>query len=165
MGAGKRTGPSSSEQWLHLAVRYLARWDRTVAQVEQFLRGKGASPAQAKQTVGRLSDLRYLNDPAYAERWIENRLARRPMGREQLKAELQARGIADSVADGAIQDALRGADEVALARRVLKSRQRRGQRLTAPQALRLLRQRGFAEETIERIMMGTLLIGPEESEV
>ncbi|MBI3356706.1 MAG: RecX family transcriptional regulator [Nitrospirae bacterium] len=154
MRAGKRTGPSSSEPWLHLAVRYLSRWDRTATQVEQFLRGKGASPAQAQQTIGRLSALRYLDDHAYAERWVENRLARRPMGRERLKAELQARGIADSVADGAIRAALRGVDEVTLARRALKARQRRGQRLTPIQALRLLRQRGFEEETIDR-MMGT----------
>ncbi len=137
---------------MHLAVRYLARRDRTVAQVEQFLRNKGASPAQAKQTIGRLSDLRYLNDRAYAGRWVESRLSRQPMGRERLKAELQAKGIAEAVADGAIRDALRGVDEEALARRALKARQRRGQRLTAIQSLRLLRQWGFEEETIDRMI-------------
>ncbi len=136
---------------MNLAVRYLARWDRTVAQVEQFLRDKGASPAQAKQTIVRLSDLRYLNDRAYAERWVESRLARQPMGRERLKAELQAKGIADAVADGAIGEALRGVDEEVLARRALKARQRRGIRLTLAQALRLLRQWGFEEETIDRM--------------
>jgi regulatory protein len=133
-------------------VRYLARWDRTVAQVEQFLRDKGASPAQAKQTIGRLSDLRYLNDRAYAERWIESRLARQPMGRERLKAELQARGIGEAVADQAIRESLREVDEETLARRALKVRERRGQRLTPIQTLRLLRQWGFEEETIDRMM-------------
>jgi regulatory protein len=137
---------------MHLAVRYLARWDRTVAQVEQFLRDKGASPVLAKQTIGQLSDLLYLNDHAYAERWVENRLARRPMGRERLKAELQAKGIADSVADGALREALRGVDGEALARRALETRQRRGQQLTPIQALRLLRQWGFEEETIDHMM-------------
>ena len=137
---------------MHLAVRYLARWDRTVAQVEQFLRDKGASPAQAKQTIGRLSDLRYLNDRAYAERWVESRLARQPVGRERLKADLQAKGIAEAVADGAIGAALRGVDDEALARRALKARQRRGLRLTPVQALRFLRQWGFDEETIDRMI-------------
>ena len=144
------TSPLSPEKWMNLAVRYLARRDRTVAQVEQFLRDKGASPAHAKQTIGRLFDLRYLNDRAYAERWVENRLARRPMGRERLKAELQAQGIADTVADGAIRKALRGVDEEVLARRALKARRRRGRRLTPEQVLRLLRQWGFEEETIDR---------------
>lgn len=156
MAASGRTGPSSPEPWLHLAVRYLARRDRTIAQVEQFLRSKGASPAQARQTVGRLSDLRYLNDRAYAGRWVESRLARQPVGRERLKAELQGKGIAETVADGAIRDALRGVDDEALARRAVKARQRRGRRLTPAQMQRLLRQWGFEEETIDR-MMGALM--------
>src|SRR3972149_10872916 len=92
----RRPGSSLVDNWLPLAVRYLARWDRTVAQVEQFLRDRGASPAQAKQTIGRLSDLRYLNDRAYAERWVESRLARRPMGRGGVQAELQGKRNADT---------------------------------------------------------------------
>lgn len=156
MAASGRTGPPSPDQWLHLAVRYLARRDRPVAQVEQFLRTRGASPAQARRTVDRLTDLRYLNDRAYAGRWVESRLARQPVGRERLKAELQAKGIAEAVAEGAIRDALRGVDDDALARRAVKARQRRGRRLTPVQTLRLLRQWGFEEETIDR-MMGTLM--------
>lgn len=137
---------------MQLAVRYLARWDRTIAQVEQFLRGKGASPAQAKQTIGRMSDLRYLNDRAYAERWVENRLARQPMGRQRLKAELQAKGIAESVADEAIRTVLQKVDEETLAAWALKAKQRKGRRLTPVQALRLLRQWGFEEETIDHMI-------------
>ena len=152
MGAQRRISPSSPEEWMHLAVRYLARWDRTTAQVEQFLSSKGATPAQAKQTIGRLVDLRYLNDRAYAERWIECRLARQPLGRERLKAELQAKGIGETVTDQAIRASLQGVDEEALARRALKARQRNGRRVTQAQAMRLLRQWGFEEETIDRII-------------
>lgn len=154
MGADKRIGTSPSKPWLHLAVRYLAGRDHTVAQVERFLRIKGASSVQAKQTIGRLSDLRYLNDRAYAERWIENRMARHPMGRQRLKAELQARGVAEAVAESAIRKAFREGDEESWARRLLQARMGQGRRLTAIQALRLLRQRGFGEETIERMMTG-----------
>ena len=150
MGAKKRLPPSSSEEWLHLAVRYLARWDRTVAQVEQFLLSKGASAAQTKQTISRLSDLRYLDDRAYAGRWLESRLTRQAMGRERLLAELQAKGIGEAVAEAAVQEALREIDEETLARRALNAWQRKGRRVTALQAVRLLRQWGFEEETIER---------------
>ncbi|HEX7766166.1 MAG TPA: regulatory protein RecX [Nitrospira sp.] len=150
MGAKKRTPPSSPEEWMHLAVRYLARWDRTVAQVEQFLLSKGASAAQAKRTIGRLSDLRYLDDRAYAGRWVESRLTRQAMGRERLLAELQAKGIQETVAEEAVQQALREIDEETLAGRALKSWQSKGRRVTASQAVRLLRQWGFEEETIER---------------
>jgi regulatory protein len=133
-----------------LAVRYLARWDRTAAQVEQFLLSKGASAYQAKQAIIRLSDLRYLDDRAYAGRWIESRLARQPMGRERLLAELQAKGIGEAVAEGAVSEALGAVDDDTLAKRAFKAWQRKGRRVTPLQAVRLLRQWGFEEETIER---------------
>lgn len=157
MAGRRRTGPPQPEQWLHLAVRYLARWDRTVSQVEQFLRSKGASTAQVKQTLNRLSDLRYLNDLAYAQRWVESRLTRKPMGRERLKAELLAKGVAESVAEKAMGEAFREVDEETLARQALKAAQRKGRRLTPLQAFRLLRQRGFGDELIHRMIPA----GPE----
>ena len=146
----KRRSPQSGDDWFHRAVRYLARIDRTVAQVERFLASKGASRAQIKQVISRLATLRYLDDRAYAARWVETTLARRPMGRDRLKHELMAKGLGGSLVDDAIVKGLDGQDEEALARRALRlkghdagSRQRR---------LSLLRQRGFGEETIERIM-------------
>lgn len=152
MSARRRTAPSSPDRWMDLAVRYLARWDRTALQVEQFLLTQGASPARTKQIIDRLTDLRYLDDRAFAARWIESRFGRQPMGRARLKAELQAKGIAEQVVDRAIRDALPEVDEDTLARRALKAKQRRGRRLTPVQMMRLLRQWGFEEETIARII-------------
>ncbi len=150
MAGKKRPAPSSSEDWLHLAVRYLARWDRTVAQVEQFLVSKGASASQAKQAIGRLTDLRYLDDRAYAGRWIESRLARQPMGRVRLLAELQAKGVGEAIAEEAVREMLHEIDDETLAARAFKAWQRKGRRVTPLQAVRLLRQWGFEEGTIER---------------
>lgn len=138
---------------MQLATRFLARRDRSVAQVEQFLRSKGAVPRQITHTIRRLSDLRYLNDQAYAQRWVEQRLISRPMGQERIKAELQAKGIAETVADRVIADTVRKVGEERLARRALNAKQRHGSRLTPAQAVRFLRQRGFDEETIDRVVM------------
>ncbi|MBX3329234.1 MAG: RecX family transcriptional regulator [Nitrospira sp.] len=160
MKAPKRSSRSSREDWMPLGVRFLARRDRTVVQVERYLLSKGASPLQVRQIVRRLSDLSYLNDHAYAQRWIGNRLASRPMGRERLKAELQAKGIAETLADRVIADAFREADEEAVAHRALQTAQRHGRRLTRSQTMRLLRQRGFSEETIDR-MIGQSRINEE----
>ncbi len=148
----KRRVPQSPDEWVQCAVRYLARFDRTAAQVERFLRGKGASPAQARQTIRRLSDLRYLDDRAYAARWIQALLARSPMGRERLKAELLARGLSEDLVDGAISEALQEVDEETLGRQALRLKRRKSGRLLPCEAVTLLRQRGFEEEMIERIM-------------
>ncbi len=145
--------PLSPDAVIQLAVRFVAHRDRTIAQVEQFLTSRGASSPQVEQAICRLSDLRYLDDVAYAQRWAERRLTYRPIGQERLRAELQAKGIADSLAAQVVADAFRAVNEEALAQRVLKAAQRRGRRLTSTQVGRLLHQRGFAEETIDRIMM------------
>jgi regulatory protein len=137
---------------MQLGIRFLARRDRTVAQVEQYLASKGASPFQVQQTVRRLSDLSYLNDYAYAQRWVDSRLAVRPMGGEGLKAELQAKGISEALAARVTAEALRVIDERILAQRALQAAQRHGRRLTSSQMVRLLRQRGFSEETIDRMI-------------
>ena len=149
--AVKRRVPQSGDEWFHCAVRYLARFDRTAAQVERFLTRKGASSTQAKQVINRLWTLRYLNDRAYAARWIESAMARRPMGHERLKSELLTRGLSEALADEVVGGALQDVDEETLARRALRIQRRNG-RLHPRRTAYFLRQRGFAEETIERII-------------
>lgn len=148
----KRKLPHSPEQWLQLAIRYLARFDRSAAQVERFLTAKGATPAQVNRVLSRLRDLRYLDDGAYAQRWIESRLARRPMGRERVRAELLTRGIEESIIEKAVHEAFREMDEEAFACLVLRSKQRGDRSFSTPRTVRLLRQRGFGEDTISRII-------------
>lgn len=74
------------------------------------------------------------------------------MGHERLKAELQANGIAEALADQVIADAFREVGEERLARRALNTKQRHGRRLTRSQTVHFLRQRGFSEETIDRMI-------------
>ena len=148
----KRRIPQSGNEWFHRAVRYLARFDRTAVQVERFLTSKGASRAQVKQVISRLSALRYVDDRAYAVRWVEATLARRPMGRERLKSELMAKGLDEQLAETAIVEGLDGMDEEAVARRALRLKGRTGGRSSRLRMVALLRQRGFGEETIERII-------------
>lgn len=137
---------------MQLAVRYLAVRDRTSNQIRHYLLRKGAPQDLVEPIVARLSDLHYLDDRAYAERWIASRLANRPIGRERLRAELHARGVDDSTTEATICEVFRVTDEDMLARSALDSAQRRGRRLTAIQRMRFLRQRGFGEETIGRML-------------
>ena len=142
----------SGDEWFHRAVRYLARFDRTAAQVERFLASKGASPSQVKEVISRLSARQYLDDRAYAARWVETTLARKPMGRDRLKSELVARGLGETLADDVIVERLEGLDEETLARRALGLKRRGRGQIPRQRTVTLLRQRGFGEETIERII-------------
>jgi len=146
----------SSDQWMQLAVRALARSDRTTTQIERLLAAKGASPAHIRATVRRLMSLRYLDDVAFAARWADRRLARMPMGRARLQEELLATGCPEHIVHATLRATYRKVSERDLAMQVVAMSSRATSAQTLGRVARLLNQRGFDEDTIETVM-GPLL--------
>jgi regulatory protein len=142
-----------------MAIRYLARTDRTAAQVERYMQEKGASRTQGRVVVRELERRGYLNDQAYATRWAETRLSRRPMGRERLKAELLQRGFEEQITERALRKAYQSISEQELACQALEGRVRRTRPL---QWVRFLRQRGFDDDTIQQVTQVDLETGLDE---
>jgi len=151
LNASRFTGVEQ-DQWLQLAVRALARSDRTTAQIERLLAAKGASPEHIRATVRRLMSLRYLDDVAFAARWADRRLARMPMGRARLKEELLATGCPADIVQATLRAAYRKVSERDLAIRVISTAGRTSSIQTLGRVARLLNQRGFDEDTIETVM-------------
>lgn len=146
----------SPDQWLRLAVRALARSDRTTAQIERMLAAKGASPSQVRAAVRRLTSLRYLDDEAFAARWADRRLARMPMGRARLEEELLATGCPEHIAQATLRAIYRKVSERDLAMQAVMMAGRAASAQALGRLARLLSQRGFDEDTIEMVM-GPLL--------
>ncbi len=145
--------------YLTLAIRYLARTDRTVAQVERYVQEKGASRGQGRLVVRELERRGYLDDQAYATRWAEARLSRHPMGRERLKVELLSRGFEEGVTERALRQAYRSISEQELACQALEGR---ASRTRPAQWVRFLRQRGFDDDTIQQVTQVDLEAGLDE---
>ena len=143
---------SSPDRWLQLAVRALARSDRTVVQIERLLAAKGASPSQVRAVVRRLTSLTYLDDVAFAARWADRRLARMPMGRARLQEELLATGCPEHIVHATLRATYRKVSEQDLAMQVLTMAGRITSAQTRDRVARLLTQRGFDEDTIETVM-------------
>jgi len=137
------------DQWLQLAVRALARSDRTTAQIERMLATKGASPSQIRATIRRLTSLRYLDDEAFAARWADRRLARMPMGRARLQEELLATGCPEHIVRATLRATYRNVSERDLAMQVVMMAGRATTAQTPGRVARRLNQRGFDEDTIE----------------
>ena len=149
---GISTAASSPDQWLQLAVRALARSDRTTAQIERLLAAKGASPSQIRAAVRRLASLRYLDDAAFAVRWVDRRLARMPMGRARLQEELLATGCPEQIVQATVRATYRKVSERDLALQVVTTAGRTNSNQSLGRIQRLLNQRGFDEDTIETVM-------------
>lgn len=137
------------------ALRYLARRDRTEAQMRAYLVRLGASSTHVRSVIKRLVEQGYLNDERYALRWASARLARRPMGRERLEAELIGQGLDRDTTERALEQVYGGRSERDLARALLNQssdlRTLRGRSRGA----NLLRRHGFDEETIEEALQGS----------
>jgi regulatory protein len=142
----------SPDRWLQLAVRALARSDRTTAQIERLLDAKGASPAQTRAAVRRLTSLRYLDDEAFAARWADRRLARMPMGRARLQDELLSTGCPEHIVRATLRATYRKVSERDLAMQVVMMVGQASSTRTLVRLARLLSQRGFDEDTIETVM-------------
>ncbi|MBS0169921.1 MAG: regulatory protein RecX [Nitrospira sp.] len=156
-GGSRRT--LSPPDFLTMAIRYLARADRTASQVQHYVQEKGASRAQGYAVILELERRGYLDDQAYATRWAESLLLRRPMGRERLKLELLGRGFEETVAERALCSAYRSVSEQELACRALEGRTTRTR---PPQWVRFLRQRGFDDDTIQQVTQVDLETGLDE---
>lgn len=98
---------TADERWYVAALRLLAGRPRSVAEVRQRLRRRGAADQEAAEVIARLREEGLLDDAAFAAYWRENREAFRPRGRRLLQAELRQKGVEAEVA----RAALAGLDE------------------------------------------------------
>jgi regulatory protein len=137
------------QRYYDMAIRALARSEKTRGQVERFLISRGASLRSVATVVQRLEDRGYLNDAAYACRWAERRLAMKPMGRRRMTSELSQHGFADSVALSTIGCVYAEVTETELAARALAQCEGRK---TRAQKGRFLHGRGFSGSTIARVL-------------
>lgn len=133
---------------MHVCGRWLAARARTEGELRDRLEGRGFDPATIEAALGRLKELGLVDDISLARRVIEEKVARRTLGPEAIRAHLEARGIEGEVAGAAVAEVL--GDESARAReaalalvgRVARYPLReQGNRLA-----RLLGARGFSEE-------------------
>ena len=145
-----RRAAESNESLDQAALRYLARKDRTETQMQKFLQRRGASPHQVQTVVRRMRAHGYLNDEMYARRWAAERMARRPMGRQRLEAELLAQGFASALVDQTLIEIYGQRGERVWAELLLRAK---GHSAVSPAPqVRLLRTHGFSEETIEEVV-------------
>lgn len=139
------------QQCLDSALRFLANRPRSEREIRRRLAEKGHEPDRVTRVVERLTQLKLVDDRAFAEYWLENRALHRPKGERALRAELFAKGVGREVVDEAVvqqernepEDAYRAAQRQASRWPAMDERAFR-QRLTP-----FLQRRGFGWDAIE----------------
>jgi regulatory protein len=148
----RTTSPRSTADGFELAaVRYLARRERTEAQVRTFLCRTGAPAVRIRSLLSQFREQGYLNDRAYAARWARDRLARCPMGQARLEAELLAKGFDRTIVANTVRQVYDGTNQRTLARALLVQRLGRAASGDRRRGANLLRRYGFDEDLIEEL--------------
>ncbi len=143
---------SAADEYEQAAIRYLARRERTEAQVKAFLSRAGASAVCIRSLLSRFRQQGYLDDHAYAARWARARLARCPMGQARLEAELLAKGFERATVAKTVRQAYEDTNQRVLARTLLAQRLGRTASGDRRRGAGLLRRYGFEEDVIEEVI-------------
>ncbi|MFP4589013.1 MAG: regulatory protein RecX [Candidatus Acetothermia bacterium] len=150
-----------AKQYIQLLTRYRPR---TRKEVEDRLGEKDFSPEIISSAVGwaRRHDL--VNDEAFAKLWIDDRLQRKPKGRNALYKELLDHGVEKAVAEDVLDQKLSDVKSAELCRELAEQRLKRyrGDQVKAKyrKTANFLTRRGFRKGLVHRILRD-LLFGDE----
>lgn len=127
----------------------------SVKELRQRLRQKGFSTEVANQVIRIMEEHGYLDDEAYARRWVEILLQRRGFGCQRLLQELVARGIERRLAERVLAELPpEGEFERAksLAQKKLRSFSKRDPGKTYQYLARYLIRQGFTPEISRKVL-------------
>ncbi len=106
---------------LQRALNFLSYRPRSEEEVRKNLRKHDTDPEIIELIIARLQKGKMVNDPDFANLWVENRSEFRPRGRRALRAELRQKGINNHT----IEETLKDLNEEELAYRAAIKRSRR----------------------------------------
>ncbi len=136
------------------ALNLISYRPRAAGELRTKLREKGYAPEAVDAAIARMQDLRYLDDEAFAERWVESRQSSRPRSERMLKRELAHKGVDKETIERAVGEA--GVDEygdaLELARKKYESLRGQDRDVRYRRLSGFLGRRGYGYDIIRRVM-------------
>lgn len=146
------------------AVQRIARRPRSERELAIGMQRQGLDAPDVELVIDRLREAGLADDLAFANAWIENRMAFRPRGALALRSELRGKGVEREV----IEQALEGFSDAEAARRAADAGARKYQQLSPEKFRRrlsaYLSRRGFERHTISPLVHELAAEVGEESE-
>jgi regulatory protein len=139
------------------ALSLLSHRARSSAELKRRLARKGYDADVADETVERLSGLGVVDDAAFAESFVRDRVRLRPRGRRRLAGELRAKGVDADTARAAIDGVMEAesTSDLDLARQAAarwKPRPGEDPRRARNRLHAFLARRGFGGEAIHTVL-------------
>lgn len=106
------------------ALRALSARAHSSGELREKLRRRAERAEDVAPILSRLKQSGYLNDQRYAESYSQARLENQGFGKTRVLRDLRKRRVAPAVAEKAVSEAYRGADEVRLIEEFLRRKYR-----------------------------------------
>jgi regulatory protein len=163
---------AADEQWRakESALALLAVRPRARRELQDRLQRKGFSDAATQWALAEADRLGLIDDRAFAEAWVRDRVRLRPRGPRALQSELQRKGVAPDIAAAAVAAAMRDTsaaeDELCLAaaekwvrgnaRRIAAASDLDERRALERRLSAYLMRRGFAGDAVRTAVRSSL---------
>lgn len=131
------------------ATTYLARRTRSEVEMVRYLQEKGYQGDLIDAVISWLYELEYLDDLAFAEAYIRDKLRFHPCGSKQIRIELDGRGINEDNIRKALMKNYPRSLELRMAQMLAKKKMKVSK--SKNQIKRYLYQKGFEPDIISEI--------------
>ncbi len=143
-----------------IAERYVGARMRSVQEVRKRLREKEISDDVIEETVETFLRVRLLDDTAFAEAWVRDRLRLRPRAASLLRRELRGKGVKQEIINDVLSRMIPEEDEEDIARKLAEQYVRSHpslERLVLKRRLSgYLQRKGFAVSIVIRVVDGVM---------
>jgi regulatory protein len=145
---------------MKFAMKLIGLRRRSEQELRGRLREKGFPPELEEEVVAEMKRFRYLDDAAFAESYIHDRLRFRPAGRFVLRMELKNKGLREELIEEKLAELIPSGTELEMAEKVAAKKLRLLGRMPADKRrlrlLNFLRSKGFGAEAISQAVKNTI---------
>jgi regulatory protein len=137
------------------AIRYIGVRPRSVKETKDYLRRLGIEGVD--EAVERLEKAGLLDDRAFADSWVRERVILKPKSRFVLKAELLQKGVSRQI----IEEVLEGSDEEEAIKSVIEKKRRVSRFIDKQKLTGYLLRQGFDYDIVKKVLEAELVGGDE----
>ncbi|MFA6096867.1 MAG: regulatory protein RecX [Candidatus Paceibacterota bacterium] len=148
-------------QAMMFAMKLIGLRRRSVFEIEERLKQKDYQEDIIATTIDELKKFRYLDDEAFAEAFIRDRINLRPCGKRMMGRELRAKGVSSGIIEEKLASLFDEQTEIELARRLVSKKMKvvkdgADKNKTRRKLSAFLASRGFSFDIISQALKNKL---------
>ena len=134
------------------ALNLLSHRPRSEWELYDYLKRKQYDEDVIQLTLTRLREHGYVDDMAFARRWVENRRLLKPTNKRRLSQELRQKRIADEIIEQVLAED--ETDEYAVLRELVERKRQQSKYQDDLKLMQYLSRQGFNYEDIKSVLSG-----------